>query len=161
MALLIPLFSLREKRVCARKHHRFRCTLSHKYGFVCLWLLFPDSCFVPKSVSPMLLCIIAWKVDRKAALHEPVLLALKIYSSSIWADACVCIFFLTRAYFACKRNSNGLSPAAVPSLYLPLFLPGEGSFVRKRCIKHAPAVFAPSLSLSKLNQKLSEERSCR
>lgn len=52
--LPVPLFSLWEKRVCARKHHRFRCSLSRRYGFVFLWLLVSDAYFTPKSISTTL-----------------------------------------------------------------------------------------------------------
>ena len=148
--LPVPLFPLWEKGVCARKHHGFRWGLSHRCGFVFLWLLVPDTCFAHKSISAMLPRIIFWKVDRKAAVWTINIKDLLI----VHLGRCFCLsLFLTTAYFACKRNADGLSPAAVPGLCLHLFLPGEGSFVRKHCIKRAPDVSRTQSSLDQFTPK--------
>lgn len=149
VGLPVPVFSFWEKWVWARKHHRFtHGGLSHGCGFV--FLLFQVLALFP---NPLALHFCAWLPGRwtgKQPHYKPVLLALKIYLS---IRAYACLFFLTKNYFACRRSVDHLSPAAVPSLHLPLFLPGEGHFVRRHCTKHPPAVSCTWSQLEEITLK--------
>lgn len=90
------------------------------------------------------------EMDRK----EASLQASASSTKNLLARLGICLsFFLTKAYFACRWSVDHLSAAAVPSLHLPLFLPGEGSFVRKHCTKHAPAVSCTHSCLEQITLK--------
>lgn len=112
-------------------------------------------CFSPVTCSRYLLCSqIPQRYTSVRGRLEDGQESSLITSASSTKDLLVhlgrCLsIFLTKSYFACKGSVDHLSPAAVPSLHLPLFLPGEGSFVRKHCTKHVPAV---SCTRSQLEQ---------
>lgn len=151
-----PVFSLWEEWVWARKHHRFTC-MSQGCGFV--FLLFQVLALSPNPLA--LLCTTAWKMDRKAASFQ----ASPSSTKDLLVHSGICLSF---SGFSWPNYILHVDEVLIISLQLqfrgficPCFSQEKAVLWGNIALDMLQLFFAPSLSLRKLHQKLTEKRNSR